>query len=307
VSFAASQALLEDLAAAEERYQKVRLLEEQWAALEDLTGQAALDLLVAWTAAVVEAAGARGVVVGVSGGVDSSLAAFLAARGLPGRCLGLLMPISGDPEDEEEARRLLELLQMPAHRIPLQGPLRAMIEACGGEEPALGVEGNLQSRLRHAALYYEANRRGFLVLGTGDLEEAYLGYSTKGTTADLFPLTGLHKSEVRALVRRALGPLDAELAARLAGRPSSPGYRPGMRAEQELGFSFETLGAALDVILEHCDIRPMGVFPRDPAAFEMAIAARGLDWRAVVATCRRISANYHKSFASPALYRPPKA
>ena len=163
--------------------------------------------------------------------------------------------------------------------------------------------GNLASRLRSAALYFEANATGSLVVGTGDLDETYIGYTSKGTTADLFPITGLHKDEVRALLRRGLEPLDPELAVRLSERPASPGYWPGQKAEDEIGMSYTRLGNCLDLVTAHCEIRPTGVFPRDPEAFVADVQARGIDVEDFLAVADRVAANYHKSFGSPALWR----
>jgi NAD+ synthase len=166
------------------------------------------------------------------------------------------------------------------------------------------VHGNLASRLRNDVLYYEANRTGGLVVGTGDLDETYLGYSSKGTTADLFPITGLHKDEVRALLRCGLEPLDPALARRLAAKPASPGYWQGQDAEDELGLPYARIGAVLDVIIGQCRIDAEGVVPWDDDAFLDVLASTRLQRDEFARVVELLTRGHHKAFGSPALWRP---
>ncbi|MEW6279713.1 MAG: NAD(+) synthase [Candidatus Eremiobacterota bacterium] len=297
--------LLERLRKTERRFEKVRQVEQAWWALPTRDTREALDLAAAWLAAHLERIDARGFVVGVSGGVDSSLAAVLCQQAAPGRCQALLMPCHSDPDDESDGRRLLEALGMAYRVIPLEESVQQLLGLAVPEPDSVSplVRGNLVSRLRASLLYLEANRTGSLVVGTGDMDEAYIGYTCKGTTADLFPITGLHKEEVRTLLRVALGDLDPSLAERLASRPASPGYWQGQRAEDELGLGYAQLGAALELLVQHCDIQEGGAFPRDPEAFVQDLQVRSVPPADVLRLVDLIAANYHKSFGSPSLYR----
>ncbi|MFH1811806.1 MAG: NAD(+) synthase [Pseudomonadota bacterium] len=281
-------------------------IEASWQALTHRTGLRALDLIARWIRAQVDRIGARGCVLGVSGGVDSSLAAVLLARAVPERSRAYLLPCGGDPQDLDDARALLDALQLPYTLIDLRPVLASMTRRLGTVSAAQRrlVQGNLVSRLRNDVLYHEANRTGCLVVGTGDLDETYLGYSSKGTTADLFPITGLHKDEVRALLRVGLAAVDEELALRLSAKPASPGYWKGQDAEDELGMPYTRIGAALDVIIGQCRIEAEGVVPWDEAELLEVLSSTDLRRDEFMRVIDLVMAGHHKAFGSPALWRP---
>ncbi|MEW5852625.1 MAG: NAD(+) synthase [Myxococcota bacterium] len=304
------QDVLEELLARADRTQaelrSVHGVEARWEHLPSRTTSEALDLMAEWIRLQVRRIGAKGCVVGASGGVDSSLVALLATRALPGECSALIMPCRSDPQDESDARQLLELLRIPYRVTSLEPAVDALVAAMGDTPTSVGrmVSGNLASRIRGALLYYEANRTSRLVLGTGNLDETYVGYSSKGTTADLFPITGLHKEEVRALLYLGLKELDEKLAARLSQRTATPGYWAGQEAEKELGLPYRRIGAALDVIIGQCAIENTGVIPRDDDEFIRALEGSGVPGQDILDVAALIMRNHHKGFGSPALWRP---
>jgi NAD+ synthase len=280
-------------------------LEAAWEKLHDRTGAQALNLMTRWLRAQVDRVGAQGCVLGASGGVDSSLVAVLMARALPRRCHALILPCNSDARDEADARALLDLLRIPYRVSPIHDAVDALVRVLfpDGKVPPL-ARGNVTSRVRNAVMYLDAQTTGCLVLGTGNLDETYLGYSSKGTTADLFPITGLHKDEVRALLRTALEELDPSLAERIIRRPPSPGYWPGQEAEEELGITYRRVGPALDVIIGQCDISLAGVEPRDPQRMAQLMGDLGVPGGDVLHVAQLVSRNQHKAFGSPALWRP---
>ena len=279
------------------------VLEKKWAALEDRTGPEALDLLVAWLRAQVKRIGATGCVLGASGGVDSSLVAVLAARAAGKRCHALIMPCRGDPADEKDARALLEVLGVPYRVVDVHPLVEMMCAMVPGRSVTPTARGNLASRLRNALLYLEANQTGALVMGTGNLDETYLGYSSKGTTADLFPITGLHKDEVRALFRLALAPVAPALAQKIIRRPPSPGYWKGQKAEDELGIRYRRVAPALDVLIAACDILPQGVVPRNRETMVQMMEQQEVAPQEILTVADHLMRNHHKAFGSPALWR----
>lgn len=282
-------------------------IEQRWEALARFDSDDALTIAAEWIRAQVDRIGAAGGLVGVSGGVDSSLTVTLMARALPGRCLAYLMPDgSAETSEASDARALLELLAVPYEVRPI-GPLvkgAADLMGHGSAAQQAMLRGNLAARVRNALLYHEAGRLGYVVVGTGDLDESYIGYSCKGTVADLNPIAGLHKEEVRALLRLALTPLDPTLAGRLSERPASPGYWEGQLAEEELGLSYPRIGAALDVILGHCSIDSTGLHPHSLAGLRGALRRSGLPGQDLLDVADLVMNSYHKSFESPALWRP---
>lgn len=296
--------LQERRAASMRAWAAVRRLEARFHALDDFTTDVALDVISRWVRAHLTRVGAAGGVVGVSGGVDSTLAACLLARAASRTSLALLMPCRSDPADVEDALALVTALGLP-HKIIDLAPLVDAILGASGVDPAGAdkmLSGNVASRLRCALLYLEANRSGRLVLGTGNLDESYIGYASKGTASDLYPLSGLHKHEVRALVRRALLPLDDKLGRRLSRRPATPGYWKGQRAEAELGLPYEDIAAALDVLTACAHIDEHGFVVPDADAF--AARARGVSPAALLHTAQLVERGHHKAFGSPALFRP---
>ncbi|MBS7644439.1 MAG: NAD+ synthase [Candidatus Bathyarchaeia archaeon] len=200
--------------------------------------------IVEFIRGAVEESGSTGVVLGLSGGVDSSVAAALCAEALGSeRVLGLVMPTGFTPrEDLEDAYWLAGRYGLRVRRIDVdpivEGILRSM--DVGSDAPRIAL-GNLRARIRMVLNYYFANAEGRLVVGTGDLSEYLLGYYTKhgDGAADLYPIIHLFKSEVR-LLGRSLG-----LPEKLTGKPSSPQLWPGHRARDELPADYEVMDPIL--------------------------------------------------------------
>jgi len=197
------------------------------------------DEIADWIRKIVREAGAKGVVIGLSGGIDSSVAAALAARALPGNVLGAILPCESDPQDAEDARLVASSLGIETTEIDLTGAYRALREALP-EGPKLAAA-NIKPRLRMIALYYLAACRGFLVCGSGNRSELTIGYFTKHGDGgvDLLPLAGLLKSQVRKLAR------DLGLPQRIIDKPPSAGLWPGQTDEEEMGLSYQQLDVAL--------------------------------------------------------------
>ncbi len=185
-------------------------------------------------------AGAEGAVLGLSGGLDSAVAATLCARALgPGRVLALIMPSpSTSHHDTETAGELASSLKIRSETIPLDSILDAFAEHL---EPDRRAMGNLAARVRMALLYYRANRMGLLVVGTGNKSELSIGYFTKHGDGgcDILPLGDLYKTEVRELARHLKLPKD------IIEKEPSAGLWKGQTDEGEIGMSYEELDRAL--------------------------------------------------------------
>ncbi|MFA4971242.1 MAG: NAD(+) synthase [bacterium] len=176
-------------------------------------------------------------VVGISGGVDSSVVAALCVRAV-GRDHTVLvrMPCGADP-DVRWTNTLVKHLGCTADALPVN--IRSAYEAMEKElrfatgDPLLNALtcGNMQARLRMVALYAVANHRGGLVVGTTNAAEAYIGYATKygDHGVDLEPLLAFDKGEVRQL-GRLLGLPEA-----LVDRPPTAGLWIGQTDQEELG------------------------------------------------------------------------
>jgi NAD+ synthase len=191
---------------------------------------------------LVAHAPAGGVVIGLSGGIDSALAARLAREALgPARVLGVLLPDTAYPTELlEETEAYGRSLGIATLRRPIEG-VEAAVRAVLSEPSDRVALGNVKARIRMLLLYAIARDRGRLVLGTGNKSELLLGYFTKWGDggADLLPLGDLYKTGVRDLAK-ALG-----LPAPIRERPPTAGLWEGQTDEGELGLPYERLDRVL--------------------------------------------------------------
>ena len=201
-----------------------------------------VDRILRFIRTAVSNAGATGVVLGISGGVDSAVVGELCVRALGKRkVMALIMPSSQTvASDLRDAKALVRKWGVRSRIVPIDPAVRAVLKE-SGLGGGLVARGNLQARMRMSALYYFANTTNRLVVGTGDRSEIELGYFTKfgDGGADLLPIGNLYKTEVREL-GRYLG-----IPNRIIAKPSSPGLWKGHRAEAELGAPYEILDAIL--------------------------------------------------------------
>ncbi len=200
------------------------------------------ERISAWIEERVEEAGAEGVVLGISGGIDSSVAAVLAKRGLGDGVLGLIMPCHSDPTDVEHAQLVTAKFGIEIEYVDLSPVFDRLLEALpSGDRVAVA---NLKPRLRMAVLYYFANSRNYLVAGTGNKSELAIGYFTKygDGGADILPLGELLKTQVRELAR------ELGIPEEIIVKPPSAGLWEGQTDEGEMGIGYDELGSILVAI-----------------------------------------------------------
>lgn len=197
-----------------------------------------------WLAEYVDIAGAKGYVLGLSGGVDSATAAGLAARAVgPESVLGAILPCHSPPIDARLARRVANTFGIPTTTVNLDDTFEELIGSLPPTEHRLAAA-NVKPRLRMTALYYLAQTNNYLVIGAGNRTERMVGYFTKHGDggADVFPLGDLYKTEVWELARE-LGVPKAVIE-----RPPSASLWPGQTDEEELGITYESLDRVLAAI-----------------------------------------------------------
>lgn len=207
----------------------------------------ALSALTSFVADAVATAGARGVTVGLSGGIDSALAAALAVRALGReRVFPFFMPYrSSSPESARDAAAVAATLDLALATCDITPQIDAYFSAVDPEADAVR-RGNKMARERMTILFDQAKKLGCLVLGTSNKTEILLGYSTVfGDNASSFnPLGDLYKQQVWQL-SRALG-LPREVVDK---RPSADLW-PGQTDEAELGFDYETADEVLYLLFD---------------------------------------------------------
>ena len=208
-----------------------------------------------WMQAQVEAAGCRGIVVGLSGGIDSAVVAGLAETATPGHVVGVILPCHSDPRDESDALAAAEHFNIPTIRIDLTQAydrllldVRTAIAHLPETQPPVLVHeevdpkarvpvANIKPRLRMTSLYFVANSLNYLVAGTGNRTELAIGYFTKygDGGVDILPIGNLLKSEVRALAR------DLRIPEPIIEKPPTAGLWQGQTDESEMGFTYAEL------------------------------------------------------------------
>ena len=200
------------------------------------------ERISSWIRERVEKAGAEGVVLGMSGGIDSSVAAVLAKKALGDRVLGVIMPCHSDPTDLEHARLAAAKFGIVTECVDLTPVFDRLLETLPpGDRMA---EGNLKARLRMAVLYYFANSRNYLVVGAGNKSEIMVGYTTKygDGGADILPLGGLLKKQVREWAR------ELGIPEEIIDKPPSAGLWEGQTDEGEMGITYDELDGILVAI-----------------------------------------------------------
>ena len=195
--------------------------------------------LVDWLRDKAGEAGAKGLVFGMSGGIDSSVVSVLCRRAFPHNVLGLLIPCHSMAEDMAHARLVSHKFSIPTETVDTGPVYDAFISALpAGTKPRKDLaEANLKPRLRMAALYFLANRLNYLVVGSGNRCELNAGYFTKygDGGVDVLPLGNLVKGQVRDLARH-LGVPQV-----IIDKPPSAGLWAGQTDEQEMGLTYDQL------------------------------------------------------------------
>jgi NAD+ synthase len=193
----------------------------------------------------VENAGAEGIVLGMSGGIDSSTTAAISSLSIGGdRVTGLMLP-----EKETYNVRDIDDAKFVAKKFGLKSQVCDITPALEGFYKTIPIfdqadrlcKGNIKARTRMIYLYYYANKLNKIVCGSSDKSETMMGYFTKwgDVAADISPLMDLYKTQVRKLAEHMGLPPE------LATKPSTPALWPNQLAETELGIKYETLDLIL--------------------------------------------------------------
>lgn len=191
----------------------------------------------------VESSGARGVVLGLSGGVDSALVALLCKRALGERVFALLMPTKHSAKAHlDDALGLCADLNLAHKILPIQPILDAFLAQSAG---ASSIRmGNFAARIRMSLLYDLAALKDYLVVGTSNKSELMLGYGTiYGDLACAFnPIGSLYKSEIYALSA------FLNLPSAFLTKPASADLWEDQSDEGDLGFSYAQIDAGLEAL-----------------------------------------------------------
>jgi len=197
-----------------------------------------------WIYNKVRKAGARGCVVGISGGVDSAVVAALCKRAFPETTLGIYMPCYSSVQDQQDAQLIASSLNIKFKEIHLEKAFDQMKELLSEKDndtaPNLALS-NIKPRLRMITLYYHAQANHYLVVGTGNKSELEIGYFTKygDGGCDILPLGNLLKSNVWELAK------ELKIPEVIINKAPSAGLWPGQTDEGEMGFTYKDLDNVL--------------------------------------------------------------
>ena len=213
----------------------------------ELNAVLASQTLSEFIADAVETSSTTGVVIGLSGGVDSALATALAVAGLgPDRVHTFMLPYrTSNPDSLADAEAIATAFDLNASTIDITPMVDAYFQGVDSKADRVRI-GNKMARERMSILFDQAKRLGCLVLGTSNKTEILLGYSTifGDNASSINPLGDLYKQQVWQLARHL------EIPARVVNKAPSADLWPDQTDEGELGFDYSTADEVLYLIFD---------------------------------------------------------
>ncbi|HHT50012.1 MAG TPA: NAD(+) synthase [Eubacteriaceae bacterium] len=209
-----------------------------------------INKTINWLREQVKKAGARGLIVGVSGGIDSALVCFLIKKAFPANSLGVILPCDSYPQDREDALSVIKACNINYAEIDLTEEHNSIMSKVKKEldnkelnKESLKIsDANLRARLRMSTLYSIANIYNYLVVGTDNAAELFIGYFTKygDGGVDILPIANLTKRQVYQW-STALGIPESVM-----NKAPSAGLWEGQTDEEEIGISYDKIDDFLE-------------------------------------------------------------
>ena len=226
--------------------------------LPKINSKEAKNEIVNFIQKTVSDANAKGIVVGLSGGIDSSVSGLLAVESLgKENVLGIHMYSSTTPEeDRKHARLMANLLDIKyievsidtiSEEFSLVTDIKNMTTLENTDQDTIKIaNGNLKARIRMSLLYYYANLKNYIVIGTGNRSELLIGYFTKygDGGCDIEPIGDIYKTQLRLLAK------DWGIPEDIISKPPRAGLWPNQSDEDEIGLSYEKLDSLLYMIID---------------------------------------------------------
>ena len=194
----------------------------------------------------IEKIGLKRAVIGLSGGLDSALSAYLSAEALGAEnVLAVRMPYRTSSEDSmSDAQKVIDALGLPNLTVPITEMSDPMFERF--PQMSSGRKGNVMARLRMIILYDQSVEWGGLVMGTSNKTEFLLGYTTiyGDSGVALQPIADLYKTQVRQLARAL------DIPRSIIDKPPSADLWAGQTDEGELGFTYADVDQVLYLLVD---------------------------------------------------------
>ncbi len=209
-----------------------------------------IDQIVAWLQTQVKQANVKGLLVGLSGGLDSAVVANLIKRACPDNSLAVIMPIQSNPADMEDANKTVKSCGIHYMNVDLTATHDLLYQTitteikqdnAWNEEQDRISDANLRARLRMSTLYTIATNHQYLVVGTDNAAEWYTGYFTKygDGAVDIQPIINFTKQEVQEMAKILQVPDSV-----IYKQPSADLWE-GQTDEEEMGTTYEYIDAHL--------------------------------------------------------------
>jgi NAD+ synthase len=212
----------------------------------DINTDVARKILAGFIRDEISKSGMKRAVMGLSGGIDSALSAFLSAEALgPENVLAVRMPYKTSSEESlTHADEIIKQLGLETITIPITDMADPLIERF--PDMSNVRRGNIMARMRMLTLYDQSVAFGGLVMGTSNKTEFLLGYSTiyGDSGVAMQPIADLYKHQVRQLSR------EMGVPAAIVDKPPSADLWVGQTDEDELGFTYDQADQVLFLLVD---------------------------------------------------------
>ncbi len=199
-----------------------------------------INYLETWIKDEVTKANADGVVLGISGGIDSAIVAVISKRVFGDKALVLIMPCDSDKKDKKDAKKIIKKFDLNYKEVDLTNLWKETKKLLNSNKK--NAVANIKSRLRMMTTYNVGQENNLLVIGTSNRDELYLGFFTKSGdgASDLMPIANLSKEEVYKVADYLEIPED------IINKKPSAGLVANQTDEDDMGLTYKEIDLFLN-------------------------------------------------------------